>query len=259
MDRYSEADRRVWDVLDNLEITEYGFHDSNFARPMVSHLVDGVINSAPVGGRVLVVGGNRLLLEALQALGYQVENWEYGRQSSEIQAAVTVSARLSARDLTQLNLPDGVLKEAEYSVIVLPMVLETLAADLRPILSRFNLATEEHGALIAATTNLFKLGTRWRAVLGRGFLPGSRAVEAERAGGWHTLPPRRFYSLGELETYAEVCGYRIEESRYSSGYRIYDEQRPLGPGGWIKALMRQGVVRALPDARSYLITYWQKS
>ncbi len=250
----AEADTLALRVLDDLQITEFEYHDSNYTRPLVSHLLRLALHYSPGAGRVLLIGTNPFLCHCLEAQGYTIELWTYRQRSVAESLQPYVRADTGPEALLQGQLP---FAEAPYDLIVLPMILETLNGDLYPMLRALRARLASGGGLAMATANLFNLGTRWRAGLGRNCLPLPWANQGLNAGGWHTLPIRRYYSASELKTWAKRADFTIQEVTYTTGYHPFDAQRPLSVSGWAWARFQAWTRGLIPGWRDYLITFWQ--
>jgi hypothetical protein len=165
-----------------MSIPEYHYHDAAYGEPLVAELVWRVAGRCPAGSRVLVIGPSAHLAQALIELGLEVHLWRWGESflPDELQGAVKGT-------LTPEQLLEGPpLHGTRFSAIVLPRVLEHVRANPGVVLRGLAPFLDAGGCIVLATTNLGRLGTRARALLGcpagrPGFSPSRSATASVTA------------------------------------------------------------------------------
>lgn len=251
---FAEADARAPEIPKGLQATEFEDHDSKDTRMLAGYLFCLALNHVPENGRILLVGPNPFLCYCLLEQGYEIEVWTYGQRSFVESLSSYVRVDIGPDELAALKFP---ATDAPYDLIVLPLILETLACDLRPVLRALRDRLAPGGGLAVATTNLFKLGIRWRACLGRDFLPLPFQSEPLHSGGWRGAPVRHYGSLQELGVYAEKTGFSLRDIAYTMGYCPLNDQEQLDPGDRVKRKVAYWSQRVLPSFRDYVVMFWE--
>lgn len=239
----------VQDALDSLEVGDLVFHDLAFATPLVTDLVARVVAEAPAGARVLLVGPQAALGQALVLAGYRLDLLRYGDGYLPDDLADHVVAEVDAEALAAGRLP----VTHQYDVILLPMLVEHLRENPKLVLRTLKSHLLAHGRLIIATANLGRLGSRLRALLGRSFLPDWKSAPQHRPGGWPLAPVYRFYTAGELTTWAREAGYAVADCTRLDGDQTYWAPLPLTVPQYLIAVTKARVKGAAPGLRDHLV------
>src|SRR5262245_14161140 len=145
-------------ILDNLPVTDTVFHHLAFTRPLVDALVEAV-RAARSSGRVLVIGANDLLPQALIQLGYDVELW--------IISGLPLS-RSNHRQGSSQGTIDEVLqwKQGEkFDIVVAPYAAEAAKQELGEVLGTLSDRVRAGGHIILASRQPGELRRRVRATL----------------------------------------------------------------------------------------------
>ena len=148
----------VQGLLDVLPVIDSVYHHLAFTRPLVDALVAAVQRVGPTG-RVLVIGPNELLAQALGALGYDVDLWVVdGLPLSE-----EVLHRASRCGSLEQVLAGPAAHPAD--VVVAPYIAEAAAAEPVELLNVLRSQVREGGSLIMACRQPGELRRRLRMIL----------------------------------------------------------------------------------------------
>lgn len=236
------------EVLDHLHILEHQYYENEFMRPLVNVIVAHVLSAVPADGRLLLIGGSPFLAYCLLEQGFQADVFPIGEQvmPEELRPYVRGTATLEA--LVTPPLPFG---PGGYDAAVLPCILEGIPGDPVPFFYRLRRFLASHAVVVLATTNLSKVGTRWRALAGRDFLPSWLQGPQQLPGEWPAIRYRRFYSRNEVGLLARCAGYRVSDTNYTVSHRAFSTLQPVSLPRWVLGNIKYALCNAWPHWRDY--------
>ena len=245
----ADIGRRALAVLDMADVTQYVYHDAVYNLPLVAHILKQVVDNVAPDGRLLVIGGNPLLTLTLVAEGYDCDIYTLAGEPlpAAVQAHVRGALRLDSLAAGSLPSTSG-----GYHAVLMPFALDALHEDPRRLLSALRTALCPGGRAILVGTNLAKIGSRWRALRGRDYLPSWSDPPRQRAGGWPILPEHRHYTPAEVRTLGEEAFLGGRGHMLTSGYRAFNWGIPMKASRWLAALGK----RAIKDLRPAWREFW---
>lgn len=237
-------------TLDALPITDIAYLHFDYTRPLVEDLLLTLDQHVDRGARVLVVGGNSLLAQAIVAAGYQLHLWRFGDNILTDDLEEQLRGRLTPAILLSDSLP---FTGGCFEAIVLPLVLEHVRTSPSAVLASMQQYLSPAGIIIVASENLSSLARRRRAVQGKSHLPGWLQPAHHVALNWPDLPAIRFYTRGELLDYAQEAGLRDVATSYSVGRRAVNEASPPTLGTFVGQTLVHLVQRSVPSLRDHIL------
>jgi hypothetical protein len=212
-------------VLDLLPVTDTIYHHLAFTRPLVDGLARAVREATPAG-RVLIIGPNDLLPQALLKLGYEVDLWIVnGLPLSSVN--FPLASRRGPLDEILLAAP-----ERQADVVVIPYAAEASELEPAALLQRLADSVRRGGYLILASRQPGDLRRRVRRALRkiRGTAPPDDAFPPSPT--WPALPARR---LLRKQDWATVCEgqFRMVRSRFVNDQRAHITTEALGVWRWL--------------------------
>jgi glycosyltransferase involved in cell wall biosynthesis len=232
-----------------MAVTDLMYDDLSFSEPLVVDLLWRLLNRSSPGDRILLVGGNRYLVQVLTERGFRVEIWVLGEAEVSAELARYVGGRLPTGAVSPGELPSS----SGFDAIVLPLVLEQVDAHPAELLQLLGERLVPRGHLFIATTNLGRLSSRARALLGRGFLPDPRHAPPRRHGDWPALRQYRFYQPGELTAWSAESGFDVDEWDFSEGQAAFLQATPLSIPTYLALMARYAVKQVVPGLREYVV------
>jgi len=210
-------------VLDDLQITDRIYYHLYQTNPLVAELLDALRSTHRPPARMLVIGGNLVLNEALCRLGYRVDLWQLREGYCPEEVEPLVRARISVAELAALAppLPIGV-----YDAIIAPHILEGLPGNAAAWLAALRQGLAPGGSLLLATANLARLNRRLHVLAGRS--PAELAPKTTVSFSWAALPQQRLYHRDELLELATRAGYQVRACRFVNGERVFSDIEPMG-------------------------------
>ncbi len=239
------VDTRVLDVLDELSVTDTVFHDLAHTRPLTARLLDAV-NERPRRDRVLLVGPNVALAQALVDQGRPVEIWHVPG------VAITENLREQVTRVDGLDaLFEALPSDALFDVIVLPFVLDSAADDPATLLAAVRNICAPEGVVVVALRRAGSLDARLRAVAGRSTL--SAGADRRHSWSWPSATPRRLLDNDELRAAARAAGFRM-----AAAEAVLDTCPTAGVDAlpftrWLKLHAANAAKRAVPALRDTLV------
>lgn len=247
----SSANREVGRVLNRLAITEMTYYDLAFTQPLVADLLSHLTHAVKPGGRTLLIGGNSLLAHCILTAGYSLDMWRFGENVLADELAGHIRGRIEPEKLAGGRLS---LDAAPYDAVLLPLIVEHVPGSPAAILASIRPWLRPDGVCIAASQSMASLGARSRALRGRSYLPPwPDGEEARFSLSWPDLATYQYYSPEELLDYARQAGLRPVVTGYSLGHRAYHGTDFFGLRGYVSRLVRQGLKRAVPSLRDYVV------
>jgi glycosyltransferase involved in cell wall biosynthesis len=237
-------------VLDGMDITDVVYHDYAHSRQLVEDLLFRLMGQVERGGRVLLVGGNSLLAEAVRAAGYELHPWRFGENVLTDDVEERVEGRLTPAMFDDGRLP---FDDQRFDAVLLPLVFEHVPAGPAAVLLALTPYLHRDGLVIGATRHVGALGPRLRALLGKPFLPDPRQTGQGISFNWPVLRAYRYYHPHEVAAAAESVGLRTHEWAFSTGYTAFSNAEFL----WLKEYARRKVLhlakRTVPFLRDYIV------
>ncbi len=245
----SATDTIVLDVLDELAVTDTVFHDLAHARPLIARLY-AAVTDRPQSDRVLLVGPNVALAQALVRDGREVEIWQV------LGVAITENLRPNVTRVGELDALIGAVGDGDgdlrpFDVIVLPFVLDAAAAEPAALLSALREHTAPDGRVIVALRHAGALDARLRALSGRSVL--SARADLRHSWSWPSAAPRRLLDTDALRAAARTAGFRMEVAE-----RVVDANATAGVDAlpfsrWLRDQVSYAAKRAVPALRDTLV------
>ncbi len=249
-----EVERFTQRVLDSLSILELQHYEHAFTRPLVTTIVTHILNAVPAGGRLLVLGASPFLIHCLVEQGFRVDAPPLNGQVLPAGLNAQTKGPLTSEDLLA---PTPPFAQGAYDAVVLALVLEALPGDPIPFLYRLRRLLPPEGIIILATTNFGKLGTRWRALLGRDFQPSALHGPQAPPGDWPKTSLYRLYTPDEVALLTRAAGYRILTTSYTMGQGATFPLEPVSLPRWAARHLKHAVNSLWPRWRTYLVATLQ--
>jgi hypothetical protein len=240
------AVRFLEDVLDELQITDREYHHLNLSIPLSASIVDSALRTVRSGERVLLVGGTTLLARALMRLDVDLEIWRFPQ--SHLVAGT--ESRVTS-DVTPHSLADMDIQAGNYSLVILPFVVESVSSDVANFLRRMRASLAPGGRIVIATRNQARMGTRIAAMLGRPFATKSPAGPFSLS--WPNLPIYREYHGSELIAATRRAGLQAEQCQYIDASRLFLELEPMPIEAYVAKKVAGAVRRLAPSMRDTLL------
>jgi hypothetical protein len=235
----------VLDVLDELSVTDTVFHDLAYTRPLTAHLLDAV-DERPRSDRVLLVGPNVALAQALVDQGRPVEIWHVPG------VALTENLRANVTRVGELDmLFEAVPTDASFDVIVLPFVLDSAPAGPATLLTAVANITAPGGVVVVALRRAGSLDARLRAVAGRSVL--SAEANRRHSWSWPSGTPHRLLDTEELRAAARAAGFRLAAVESVVDARATTVVEALPFTRWLRLHAADAAKRAVPALRDTLV------
>jgi hypothetical protein len=171
----------------------------------VAEIVARAGRVANSGDRVLLIGGNSLLGNALLQMGYNLDVWQFPNQSLSEEMKGCVTSVVTPDTLAECDLPQG-----EYRAIIVPLVLESMTIPPAQFLGGLKKGLSAQGSVIVATGNQTRLETRLSAIASKSFAFGAGAAavtELAGAADRTPVPPRRPGKAGRGRVPVRGCEY----------------------------------------------------
>ncbi len=239
------ADTLVLDVLDELPVTDTVYHDLAYTRPLTACLYEAV-TERPETDRILLVGPNVALAQALVGDHRPVEIWHVP------EVAITENLRPNVTRAGNLDdLFAGPTEHDPFDVIVLPLVLDSAAADPAALLTTVRHVTAPGGVVVVAVRRAGGLDARLRAVAGRSI--SSANANFRHSWSWPTAAPHRLLDTEALRAAARAAGLRLTGTE-----RVVDTRPTAGVDAlpftvWLRAHLAHAAKRAVPALRDTLV------
>ena len=238
-------DTRVLDVLDELEVTDTVFHDLAYTRPLTGQLLDAV-TERPATDRVLLVGPNVALAQALVDLGHPVEIWHVPG------VAITENLREAVTRVGGLDaLFEALPTDRRFDVIVLPFVLDSTAADPPTLLTAVRDICAADGLVVVAVRRAGSLDARLRAVAGRSIL--SAQANSRHSWSWPSAAPARLLDTDELRAAGRAAGLRLAAAQPVLDARATAGVDALPFTRWLRLHVAAAAKRIVPSLRDTLV------
>jgi hypothetical protein len=241
----SASDTTVLDVLDELPVTDTVYHDLAYTRPLTARLLEAVAGR-PKSDRILLVGPNVALAQALIAEGRPVEIWHVPGVAiiEELRPKVTRVASLDA-------LFEEPTDRGPFDVVVLPYVLDSVKAEPAHVLSMVRGINAPGGIILVTARRAGSLQARLRAFTGRSIL--SAGSNLRHSWSWPSAGPHREFDIEGMRAAARSAGFRL-----AAAERVVDSQATAGVDAlpttlWLRALVAGAAKRALPALRDTLV------
>jgi hypothetical protein len=239
------SDTLVLDALDELPVTDTVFHDLAYTRPLTSRLFDAV-NARPRTDRVLLVGPNVALAQALVTAGRTVEIWHVPG------VAITENLRPIVTRVAEVDaLFDAPREYGAFDAIVLPFVLDSAATEPAVLLTALRELTAPYGVAIVALRRAGALEVRLRAVTGRSIL--SAGANSRHSWSWPSAAPRRLLDTEGLRAAARTAGFRLAASECVVDALATAGVDALPFTSWLRAQAANAAKRAVPALRDTLV------
>jgi hypothetical protein len=215
------------DTLDELEVTDRVFRALRYSLPLNRELAQRVLEGNP--GRVLLVGLDGLLAEALRRAGIECEVADLEWRAAQ-DPQVTSSGNGHAPSTGGKRLYDTI-------VVAFPTHPENPAR----LLWRLSDRLAEDGRLVVAIRQPGQLRRRLlRAGAGRPRVTMS-APAAER------------FTLAGLATWCRAAGMKATEATFVVAEEAWPSGKPLTVAAWLGAAVAHTASRALPGFRDCLL------
>jgi hypothetical protein len=240
------AVRFLEDVLDELQITDREYHHLNLSVPLSASIVECALRTVRSGERVLLVGGTTLLARALMRLDIDLEIWRFPQ--SHLVAGT--ESRVTS-EVTQYSLADMDIQAGNYSLVILPFVVESISGDLTDFLRRMRASLAPGGRIVIATRNQARMGTRIAALLGQPFATKSPAGPFSLS--WPNLPVYEEYHGSELIAATRRAGLQAERCQYIDASRLFLELEPMPIEAYVARKAAGAVRRLAPSMRDTLL------
>jgi glycosyltransferase involved in cell wall biosynthesis len=241
-----EIERFLQRVLDAMFITDRPYRHLHRSLPLVGDIVARVRKTAHPEDKVLLIGGNALLANALLAMGCDLDVWQFPSALVSDEMNPRIRREITLADLEQPDLPDG-----EYRLIIAPLILESLRTDAADFLRLLRGLLTTDGALIIATKNQSRLGVRLAAAFGKPLAP--RQEELRLSFSWPVLPITREYHRDELIAGARRAGFRVTSCQGVTGSRDFFEMDALSPSSYLQVKGTRLLCALAPFARDVLV------
>jgi glycosyltransferase involved in cell wall biosynthesis len=246
MSSADEIERFLERVLDAMSITDRPYRHLQRSLPLVRDIVARIQRTAHPEDKVLLIGGNALLGNALLAMGCDLDIWQFPSALASDEMNPRIRREITPEDLEQLDLPDG-----EYRHIIAPLILEGLRTDAADFLRRLRGLLTTDGMLIIATKNQSRLGVRLAAAFGK---PLATRQEGLRLSfSWPALPIFREYHRDELIASARKAGFRVRSCQGVIASRDFFEMDALSPSSYLQVKGTRLLCALAPFARDVLV------
>jgi glycosyltransferase involved in cell wall biosynthesis len=233
-------------ILDKMPITERAYHHLNYNLPLVANIVERARDVLHPGDKVLLIGGNALLGNALLEMECDMDIWRFpqGEISAEMESHVQ-------REISPTSLANCELSDANYKLIIAPFVLESLEGTPAGFFRNMRGGLAHDGVIIVATTNLSRIETRFAALLGRRF--SVRREAAALSLSWPALPTVQDFHRDDLIHSAGTAGLVIKNCDYVAANRTFMEMEPLSVGTYAMRKAGRAFRMVVPATRDTLI------
>lgn len=242
--------RFVEKVLDSLEITDMVYHDFHYSMPQVEDILFELVNNLDRPARVLTLGPNTLLAQAISELGYEQHLYKFGDNMLTDELEAQVRGKITPETLASGEVHLG---DDRFDAIILPFVFEHVSINPARVVNAFRPYLRRDGLIIALTRNLTTLGMRIRGALGRRVMPDWRAPQVMFAMNWPILQPYRFYTKRELETYCREAGLVPVTNAHRLGKTAFSHADFMGIRQYATAKAKHWLKSSVPAFREFIL------
>jgi hypothetical protein len=215
----------VSSVLDVLPITDTVYHHLAFTRPLVDALVRATYQATPIG-RVLVIGPNDLLPQALMELGYEVDLWVVdGFPLSDS------NLRWASRQ-GPLDTIIEILPKHRADLVLVPYAAEAASLEPAELLRTLRPHVREGGYLVMACRQPGDIRRRLRKILLKERSGTPLDDTFPPSPTWPALPARRLLT-GEDVVRASSGQFKVVRSQFVIDHRAYITTEAMGLWRWL--------------------------